>query len=323
MISIIIPVYNAKKYISRCVESIINQKYREWELLLIDDGSSDGSGIICDEFARLDSRIRVFHKENGGPSSARNLGIEHALGEWLYFVDSDDFLDDDHLEHYALNFDSDIVFQGYKKIDEKTLHIIKVVNYPNTIAKGTENVIETLCDIFEFGFFFGPVWNKIFKKEIVTRNQIRFNENISYREDEIFTFIYCKYINSIHILHTTSYNYQITKNSLMRSYRSPKMCINVANLSYNASLELPLSDRFREIIENYYDAILSFSINSMYYPGKMLDRNLRIVYLSMARTRYKKHPSKYLEIVGRTNIYVYDLYRLVRFCFAYIKHQII
>lgn len=99
LISVIIPVYNVEKYLRRCVESVMLQTYKDIEILLIDDGSTDGSGQICDELAYKDRRIHVFHKENGGVSSARNLGIERACGDYICFVDSDDWIDIDYFEN--------------------------------------------------------------------------------------------------------------------------------------------------------------------------------------------------------------------------------
>lgn len=101
LISVIVPLYNVEKYLQRCVESIMSQTYKMIEILLVDDGSSDRSGQICDDLALLDKRIRVFHKENGGVSSARNFGIEQASGEYICFVDSDDWLDTDYFEKAA------------------------------------------------------------------------------------------------------------------------------------------------------------------------------------------------------------------------------
>ena len=97
-ISVIIPVYNTEKYLRRCIDSVLAQTYQDFELLLIDDGSKDSSGAICDEYASQDTRVRVFHKENGGVSSARNLGLDHARGEWITFVDADDWMADDMLQ---------------------------------------------------------------------------------------------------------------------------------------------------------------------------------------------------------------------------------
>ena len=98
MISIIVPVYNTEKYLRRCIDSVLAQTYQDFELLLIDDGSKDSSGAICDEYAAQDARVRVFHKENGGVSSARNVGLDNARGEWITFVDADDWIESDMLE---------------------------------------------------------------------------------------------------------------------------------------------------------------------------------------------------------------------------------
>ena len=112
-ISVIVPVYNTEKYLNRCIDSILAQTFTDFELLLIDDGSTDCSGKICDEYAAKDSRVRVFHKENGGVSSARNMGLDNAQGEWITFVDSDDWVHEDFLKKrlaLALNDNADIAY---------------------------------------------------------------------------------------------------------------------------------------------------------------------------------------------------------------------
>ena len=120
MISIIIPVYNVEKYLHKCLGCIINQTYKTFELILVDDGSSDKSGEICDDYALRDSRIRVFHIKNGGAASARNFGLENAVGEWIAFVDSDDYISDDYLEVLASgteNYDQCFVLVGEERRD--------------------------------------------------------------------------------------------------------------------------------------------------------------------------------------------------------------
>ena len=96
-ISVIIPVYNTKPYLSRCIDSVLKQTYEDWELLLVDDGSTDGSGQICDEYAQVDLRIKAFHNRNQGPAASRNYGIREAAGNFVMFVDSDDWLDEEML----------------------------------------------------------------------------------------------------------------------------------------------------------------------------------------------------------------------------------
>ena len=121
MISVIVPVYNTEQYLPRCIESILSQSFTDFELLLIDDGSTDGSGKICDAYAEKDNRIRVFHKENGGVSSARNMGLDEAKGEWVYFVDSDDELLHDGLQVLFdnTNKEVDVVLAGFEEVSEE------------------------------------------------------------------------------------------------------------------------------------------------------------------------------------------------------------
>ena len=108
MISVIVPVYNAEKYLHRCINSILAQTFVDIELLLIDDGSTDSSSVICDKYAKKDQRVRVFHKENGGVSSARNLGLDNAQGEWIAFVDGDDWVKETYLSNLLSHVREDI-----------------------------------------------------------------------------------------------------------------------------------------------------------------------------------------------------------------------
>ena len=114
-VSVIVPVYNVEKLLQRCIDSILAQTFTDFELLLIDDGSKDKSGEICDEYAAKDSRIRVFHKQNGGVSTARNIGIDKAQGEWIYFVDSDDIVLPSALGTFCslIYSDSELVMAGF------------------------------------------------------------------------------------------------------------------------------------------------------------------------------------------------------------------
>ena len=121
-VSIIVPVYNTERFLNRCIDSVLAQTYSDWELLLVDDGSTDSSGSICDEYATQDSRIRVFHKENGGVSSARNLGLDYARGEWITFVDSDDYIAPDMIEKLyetQKRNNADITVCGYRWVDKE------------------------------------------------------------------------------------------------------------------------------------------------------------------------------------------------------------
>jgi glycosyltransferase involved in cell wall biosynthesis len=134
LVSVIVPVYKAEKWLHRCVDSILAQTMENFELLLIDDGSPDRSGEICDEYAAKDSRVRVFHKENGGVSSARNLGLDNAQGEWISFVDADDLVEENYIAELlsSAKNDGSLVISGLKK--EKNGIVINRVEFYNEIV---------------------------------------------------------------------------------------------------------------------------------------------------------------------------------------------
>lgn len=147
LISVIVPVYGVEKYINKCVDSILSQTYNNLEILLIDDGTLDRSGIICDEYARKDTRIKVFHKENGGLSDARNYGIQHANGDYMTFVDSDDYIDNDYVE-----FLYNLLASGNYKLSICSIHVLYTSNNRicnkgngNTVTLSGKKCIEMMC----------------------------------------------------------------------------------------------------------------------------------------------------------------------------------
>lgn len=206
MISIIVPVYNVEKYLRKCLDSILSQTYSDFELLLIDDGSKDQSGVICDEYAVKDSRIRVFHKENGGVSSARNLGIEQAKGEWITFIDSDDWVDADYLANFTM--DSDLCVQGYYCGE-------RLCRYDDDYVESHVGAI-----YMKRGYVQGP-YCKLFMVSIILNNQIRFDEKLSYGEDILFLMQYSLCSQSMRVTSACSYHYQqAVANSLSMRKRS-------------------------------------------------------------------------------------------------------
>lgn len=133
-ISIIIPIYNTEKYLRRCLDSIVAQTYKDFECIIVDDGSTDGSGKICDEYVAKDNRFKVFHKKNGGVSSARNLGLDNAKGEYIAFCDADDYVKENWLSEFILRIPiCDIVVSGFEKthcgkVQKKYIHTIIYLN---------------------------------------------------------------------------------------------------------------------------------------------------------------------------------------------------
>lgn len=222
MVSIIIPVYNVEQYISQCIESIFAQTYTDFELILINDGSTDKSGEICDNYAKKDSRIHVFHKKNGGVSSARNVGIEHATGEWINFIDSDDWISPDYLEKLMQNtLIADLTFWGFtihNPDDSQTTY--KPSEQSAYGRKNIESVLAYLKQNQQQIEYLGYTWNKLFKTSIIKEKNIRFIENLSTREDEVFTLSYANYINSIKVKSSLSYNYRNLNSGLTHKKNS-------------------------------------------------------------------------------------------------------
>lgn len=202
-ISVIVPVYNTEKYLNRCIDSILAQTFTDFELLLIDDGSKDSSGTICDEYAAKDARVRVFHKENGGVSSARNLGLDNAKGEWIAFVDSDDWVKDRYLSAFISKCDdsTQMMIQGIEIVGKHG----KEINIPflPSIA-----FLDSIVLMSRYGCL-GHTPTKLFKKSIIDSINIRFNLNYTFCEDEHFVLMYLSIINQIIVVKEKNYYYEM------------------------------------------------------------------------------------------------------------------
>lgn len=218
MISVIVPIYNAEKYLHRCIKRILAQDYTDYELLLIDDGSIDNSATICDEFAKYDNRIRVFHKENGGVSSARNWGLDKAIGEYIMFVDSDDYMLPGMLEVMLSTLESkkaDLVICGTTETGGGYWRPIADVNYSiNQLKESFVSLLHTEL--------LSPPWNKIYKKEIIGSN--RFCEDISFGEDLLFNIQYLEKCENISLIKESPfYHEKENENSLVVKFNRKRL----------------------------------------------------------------------------------------------------
>lgn len=190
-ISIIIPIYNAARYLNRCLDSVLKQSYTNWECILVDDGSTDESGSICDEYANKYPRFMVIHKANQGVSTARNTGIQASTSEWLYFCDADDELMPNGLQTLidALAASMcDIAFGGYLECNEEGEVIASPHSEVHHILSREEAILRlyraTNCN------YEGYLWCKLFKTEVINANNIRFAEDICFNEDRLFVMQY-------------------------------------------------------------------------------------------------------------------------------------
>lgn len=211
LVSVIVPVYNVEKYLNRCVDSILSQMMTDFELLLIDDGSKDNSGRICDEYAEKDARVRVFHKPNGGVSSARNLGLDNAIGKWITFCDADDVVLPSWLSNFIDNAcDSvDYVVQGF--LADKTMSKSDDIEFTNRskFSFSFEGTMEDGLLLMSKNSMLGYVWCKLFKHSIIKQFDVSFNESYNYQEDMIFNLLYLQHCKKIKSIDDVGYCYSV------------------------------------------------------------------------------------------------------------------
>lgn len=212
-ISVIVPVYNAEKYLPVCIDSILAQKNPNFEVIIVDDGSKDNSEVICEEYARKDNRIRLFRKTNGGVSSARNLALLHANGSWLAFVDADDIIDENYLT--IANNDADIIVKSYNMSHEDG-SIVKI----NSI-----NHDKLLTNVDDFYKIYvrnrqNALWNKLISRRIVS--DTKFKEGVNVGEDFLFFLSCLSRVRSVFFSATGCYTYFLREGSAMNQVYEAK-----------------------------------------------------------------------------------------------------
>lgn len=232
MISIIVPVYKVEHYLVRCIDSILQQSYTVWELILVDDGSPDRSGEICDQYAQQDVRIKVIHQQNQGVSAARNHGIVLAKGEYITFVDSDDYLDKEFLSSFDLQNGADLQVQGmistYPDRDNQWL-------LPTVTNLQSMSVYEALSCSENVKFLFSP-WAKLFRTSIIQEHTILFPTEICYTEDEVFVKRFLSYATSVSVMNQALYYYTHESSAPLsgRDYSSEELhaCLTVEHAAH-------------------------------------------------------------------------------------------
>lgn len=249
-VSIVIPVYNAENSIRQCLDSVIAQTYDDWECIIVDDGSKDTSRVICDKYIKNDTRFHVYHKDNGGVSSARNSGIEESTGEYLMFIDSDDCLTEDCLTTLFAKRDSmpDLTIFSFNKIT--SLNDVIVKKLKPSVAYNRKDVLSVALALKENDYTseaFCFSWNKIFKSSIIKKNSVRFPQDITLREDEIFVYRYLLHCNSLQIITNVLYNYKVAITGLTHRKGTPMEYYALANHIINASTELNCNKKIMQI----------------------------------------------------------------------------
>ena len=213
-VSIIVPVYNAEATISRCIESIITQEYTDFELLLVDDGSRDASGSVCDQYADKDSRIRVIHKENTGVSDSRNQALDQARGTFIQFLDSDDWITPNATRLFvdtATHYHCDLVIADFYRVVGERVSVKGDIedDCVMTQEEFASHMVENPAD-----FYYGVLWNKLFRRDIIEKYHLRMDTNISWCEDFMFNLEYIRHAEIFYALQIPIYYYVKTKGSL-------------------------------------------------------------------------------------------------------------
>lgn len=276
LISVIVPVFNIDKYISKCIESIMKQTYKNLQIILVDDGSTDTSGEICDRYAKKDIRIQVIHKKNGGLVSARNAGLEAAAGEYVGFVDGDDYIDIGFYEvllEDMLKNDVDFVHMGYRTENGNSSRACG--NFETEKYQLTENSRLYFVEEGIFGksgtFQITPsIWSKLFKREFIQKCYARVPKELSYGED-MFCLSMCMLEGRSMYLHKTAmYHYVNRQGSLMNSAYVSSV-INISELYHalkNLFMEYNVYGFLRPCLETYLARIMLLAIKKI---GKSME----------------------------------------------------
>lgn len=214
LVSVIVPIYNTEQFLSQCIDSILCQSYNCFELLLIDDGSTDRSGSICDDYSNIDNRVIVFHKKNAGVCSARNKGLEEAKGQFIVFVDADDYVSPLYLEHLMAS-EADLVITGLQKTCKKN----ETYAPTNHVSYGIEDLPRHWNTTHAINLIYNFSFAKRFRTRIIQENKIRFEESLFFSEDMLFNMRYMCHSESFSDIPVIDYLYRIEDISRDKKFR--------------------------------------------------------------------------------------------------------
>lgn len=257
--SVIVPVYNAEEFLPRCLDSIVKQGCKKYEIIIVDDGSTDSSGRICDQYAERYSQCRVIHQENKGISAARNTGLKCALGKYIVFVDSDDYIEKELLTkayYYMEEQEYEACSFAARRVSEdgSYLYDMRFAEAVGTYLFSEKNREKFLLDTFlQYGLGW-EVWMYVFRKDILEQNKIRFAEHISYAEDLLFSFEYMRCVNRMIKIPDILYNYTMREMSITQTMNAQRVLRGV----FEDVFEVMKSKLTEDEGERYYAALLKY-----------------------------------------------------------------
>lgn len=309
-VSFIIPAYNAGENIRRCLDSVLAQSQNGFEVLIVNDGSQDDTAGICNEYSRKDQRIRLFNKQNGGVSSARNLALNHVSGDYICFIDSDDWIEPDYLAHIIQNLEPGnalVIFNHHVIAKRRTYikHAIEDVTYRKDEYSEVFNKLHFLRN--------GYVWSKIFSTEIIKKHNIRFDEDISFAEDLLFNLEYFKHVELVKFCNYAGYHYvHNNPHSLSVNYHSFKRECNGFERLKSEMLSVMESNKLDEAARIYiYTWLAKFllrSLQALHRKQSEVPSEARMQLLSQSHRpehlRYLQY-TKYLNLQPKIELSVY------------------
>jgi len=325
VISVIVPVYNNAVYLPKCIESVLSQTYSCFELLLINDGSKDESGEICDDYALHDDRVRVFHQDNSGVSFARNKGLKEAKGKYICFVDSDDWVKNIYLEDLInaviLDDSAGLIVQGLEQHSSEAKYL-KSILFPNTIFWGNQiGEVFTKLELYYYGYSCAKLYNL----SVLKKYNICFNTSVDHAEDLLFMIDYIKRINYIRFCNKSNYIYVVYNGSLSnrnRSYNSEMKCYEIMKkniIDIQSIFHLNL-DSLKDM-KSYIAFFLIRALPALYRPPYALPKKRRIKELEKFTSyefdllQKKIYPYRFLEKIGNAFLHM----RLIRLYDAYMS----
>lgn len=320
-ISIIIPVYNVCTYLNECIDSVLNQSYSNFELILIDDGSTDGSSDLCDAYLENDSRIKVIHKENGGVSSARNMGIKEANGKWICFIDSDDWIDREYLKilMQGEHADMSIVSLICEYPESKVYHKFKHIGYFNK-----EGLIGFINDDLPNLGALSPC-GKLYRRDIINEFGIAFREDINFAEDAIFNLNYYLRIKTALINDEALYHYRTSGTGLTGNLKN-----HHAQFANTTNIIIGLIDRLEKIYgkidSNHVKSTitLQFYVREFKYASSINRRKecievlKKIAECDSFRLNFHNYPSGIIGKKGKLLNWLFRTHRIYSI-WSYIK----
>lgn len=267
--SVVVPIYNVKKYLDECIDGIIRQSFKDYEIILVDDGSTDGSAEACDEWKNKYDSIKVIHKPNGGLSDARNVGANQAEGEYLVFLDSDDYWNDEFFLEKIYDIthlsNPDIIVFGYKKVlDEKELSIYT----PRSRSK----TIEELVLAGEFNIC---AWDKIVRRELISSNNITFRKGV-FSEDMEWCALLYKYVENVAVLPEAPHSYRQRNGSITKRISEK----NISDVVHNFEKCIQIKEELSQEKSNAFDYYLSKNISMLMIALSQLDKVSQKKYYS-------------------------------------------